>query len=819
VKITGGTFAGDGDILGFSTAGTSITASYDSTTETLTLTGSDTFAHYAQVLDTVTFFTATDNPTNFGAAPTRTITWALDDGSGASLAIGTATTTIGITASNDAPTLSSIATSATVTELGAAVTLSPNAAVADPDNQNLTSATVKVVGGTFAGDGDQIAANVGGTNITSSYNASTETLTLTGTDTLAHYQAVLDSVVFASSNFNPTNYGSNPIRVLTWTVNDGSASSAAQTETVSIVAVNNAPTLSSVTGVTSFTENGPSVTLSPSVTVTDPDNLTLVSATVSVGNGFAGDGDVLGFNTAGTSITGSYNSATETLVLSGIDTIAHYQSVLDSVTFKSTSENPTNYGSNLSRVLTWTVNDGSASSSQSAPQFTTVVVTPINDAPTLANTPTVKHSPVGHTTTIAPGASVVDPDSLTLTNATVKITGGTFAGDGDVLAANVAGTSITSSYNAATETLVLTGSDTLAHYQQVLDSVTFSSGANPTNSGANPTRTLTWVLNDGSGSNNLSTVATTTISISPLPKNDFNGDAVSELLFQDLEPSGRPSGLAGTPQIWLMSNTSVTSQAILPNPGASWTIVGTGDFNNDNDADILFRDTSSGNMKIFEMNGTLVASTVALPFPGPSWVPLGMGDFNADGTDDILFFNPTTGEVDTWFINNGQMVGGTGLGFVSTAWQYSGIGDFNGDGTDDVLWHNTATGAVETWLLGNGHLIGGTGVGSVSSAWVAAGIGDLNGDGTDDVLWRNTVNNEVDDWLMTNGHISGGAAIGFVRPTDTVVGLGDYNGDSKADVLLQAADGTPTIWTMNGNTITATTTFPTPGQNWHANTG
>src|SRR5262249_8354633 len=241
----------------------------------------------------------------------------------------------GITGINDAPPLTSVAASATVTEFGPAVTLSGNAVVTDPDNQTLVSATVKVVGGAFAGDGDQLAANVGGTNITSSYNGSTEILTLTGIDTLAHYQAVLDSVVFASSiTLNPTNYGSNPTRTLTWTVNNvspttatrtrqrtwsanaGSLTSAAQTETVTIVAVNNAPTVSAVTGVNSFTENGAAVTASPTLSIADPDNLTLVNATVSVGNGFAGDGDVLAFSTAGTSITGSYNSSTETLVFS-----------------------------------------------------------------------------------------------------------------------------------------------------------------------------------------------------------------------------------------------------------------------------------------------------------------------------------------------------------------------------------------------------------------------------------------------------------------------------------------------------------------------
>ncbi len=44
---------------------------------------------------------------------------------------------------------------------------------------------------------------------------------------------------------------------------------------------------------------------------------------------------------------------------------------------------------------------------------------------------------------------------------------------GDTLAATTSGTSITASYNASTGVLSLTGSDTLAHYQQVLDSVSY----------------------------------------------------------------------------------------------------------------------------------------------------------------------------------------------------------------------------------------------------------------------------------------------------------------------------------------------------------
>ena len=90
-----------------------------------------------------------------------------------------------------------------------------------------------------------------------------------------------------------------------------------------------------------------------------------------------------------------------------------------------------------------------------------------------------------------------------------------------MLATNTTGTNITASYDSATETLMLTGSDVLAHYQQVLDSVTFTStNSNPTHYGSNPTRTVTWVVNDGMTSNNVSTAATTTVNITATPLAD-----------------------------------------------------------------------------------------------------------------------------------------------------------------------------------------------------------------------------------------------------------------------------------------------------------
>ena len=516
VRIAGGSFAGDGDVLAANTAGTAITASYNAATETLTLSGSDTPANYQQVLDTVTFVTASDNPADYGSNPSRTITWVLNDGTTAGTA---STTTVNITAINDAPTLSNVAASQTYTEGGAAAVLASGLTVFDPDNLNLANATVSVTGGKFAGDGDVLAVATAGTSITASYNAASETLTLSGSDTVAHYQQVLDSLTFSSTSHNPADFGSNPTRVVSWQVNDGSGSSNLSnlaTTTVSLTALNDAPTLANVATSAHFTEEAGAVTLSNAASVSDPDNLNLANATVSIAGG-AFAGDVLAASTAGTSITASYDSANERLVLSGTDTLAHYQSVLDRVTFNA-GENPTDFGSDPTRLVTWVLNDGSASSSLSAAATTTVSITNVNDPPTLSNVAALATAAAQTTVTLAGAAAVSDPDNLALVGATVAITGGTFAGDGDLLAADTTGTSITASYDSTTETLTLSGSDTLAHYQGVLDTVTFeTTAADPTNAGADPTRTVTWVLNDGAASSNLSAPATTTVSLQTGP--------------------------------------------------------------------------------------------------------------------------------------------------------------------------------------------------------------------------------------------------------------------------------------------------------------
>src|SRR5262249_10009444 len=140
------------------------------------------------------------------------------------------------------------------------------------------------------------------------------------------------------------------------------------------ITVDNAPTLSVTSTSPTFTEsasnpastNNTPVSLISASTAFDSDSFGLLaSATIAISGSFVGSGDSLfvldgathltsGIFT-GTNITVSETtdaSGNQTLTLTGADTFADYQAALNAVRFTNTSENPTDYGTHLTRTLT-----------------------------------------------------------------------------------------------------------------------------------------------------------------------------------------------------------------------------------------------------------------------------------------------------------------------------------------------------------------------------------------------------------------------------------------------------------------------------------
>ena len=167
--------------------------------------------------------------------------------------------------------------------------------VADPFSATLAGAQISVSAGFVAGD--VLSVTTSGA-ATSSYDNATGVLTLSGTDTLSAYQAVLRTVGFRSTATDATSGGLSSSRTIAFTVTNGSSGSAAATRSIAV----SAPSPASVPGAptigTATAGNG-----SASVSFTAPTSdggaaITGYTVTSSPG-GFTGTGSTSPITVAG----------------------------------------------------------------------------------------------------------------------------------------------------------------------------------------------------------------------------------------------------------------------------------------------------------------------------------------------------------------------------------------------------------------------------------------------------------------------------------------------------------------------------------------
>ncbi len=113
----------------------------------------------------------------------------------------------------------------------------------------------------------------------------------------------------------------------------------------------------------------------------------------------------------------------------------------------------------------------------------------------------------------------------------------------------------------------------------------------------------------------------------------------------------------------------------------------------------------TGTVQVTVITSSGAASTATIladQFTYNPWVMVGTGDFNRDKKADVLWQDQTTGEVAVWTTGGATQT----LGHADPAvWSLAGVGDFNGDGKADVLWQDVkagdaAYGNAGVWITG-----------------------------------------------------------------------------------------------------------------------
>ena len=196
--------------------------------------------------------------------------------------------------------------SVSFTENATGVVLHDSINLIDFDDSDLTGATLQITGN-FATAEDALNFS-NQNNITGIYDSVNGTLTLTGTDSIANYEAALRSITYVNGSDNPD----PSTRSIEWTVTDGTDDSYTTTTEVDVVAVNDAPIVNSPASPFSFTEQGSLAIQGTGFLVSDvDDNGGQLTAIFTVG-----EGRVL-IDPAGSGVTVSTGNSTDTVTFSG----------------------------------------------------------------------------------------------------------------------------------------------------------------------------------------------------------------------------------------------------------------------------------------------------------------------------------------------------------------------------------------------------------------------------------------------------------------------------------------------------------------------
>jgi subtilisin family serine protease len=229
------------------------------------------------------------------------------------------------------------------------------------------------------------------------------------------------------------------------------------------------------------------------------------------------------------------------------------------------------------------------------------------------------------------------------------------------------------------------------------------------------------------------------------------------------------------------------------------------DVNADGKQDILWRNSSTGDIYTWTMNGITEIGGVDMGIVSDqTWQIVGKADFNGDGQADLLWRNNVSGQNYVWFMNGAALTVGSFIDSVSDLnWQIVGVGDFNGDGNPDILWRNKATGQNYVWYMNGTTHTGGAYLSTVSDLnWKIVAVGDFNGDGMPDILWRNVSTGENYVWYMNGIVYTGGADLQPVTDQNwKICDVGDFNQDGNLDILWRNySTGQNYVWFMNGAT-------------------
>ena len=127
---------------------------------------------------------------------------------------------------------------------------------------------------------------------------------------------------------------------------------------------------------------------------------------------------------------------------------------------------------------------------------------------------------------------------------------------------------------------------------------------------------------------------------------DFDGDGRSDLVWRNFA--------TGENYVYQMNGTAISGEGYVRTVAdLNWRVAGVGDFNADGRDDILWRNAQTGENYLYPMNGLAILATEGYLriVADLNWEVKGTGDYDGDGKADVLWRNAATGENYVYFMD------------------------------------------------------------------------------------------------------------------------------------------------------------------------
>lgn len=258
-----------------------------------------------------------------------------------------------------------------------------------------------------------------------------------------------------------------------------------------------------------------------------------------------------------------------------------------------------------------------------------------------------------------------------------------------------------------------------------------------------------------------------------IAQGDFNGDGKADLLWRNSE--------TGQNALWQMDSEAVSKESLLDAVAdTDWQVADLADLNGDNKTDVLWRHPN-GQTAAWLMDGEQ-HQTEDLPSVPSEW-KLSAADLDGDKKAELIWRNENAQQTYVWQMRGNQLERESRLPDVPADWEISGLVDADGDGKADITWRNPTKGMTAQWFMKDAASFDEKLLTPIPADWQLLSAQDNDGDGKADLLWRHAQTNHTVLLVMDKAEIKQEVDLGQIPSDWQVSNTGDLDGDKKADIL------------------------------------